>query len=330
MKKISFFLFAVSATCLFACKRSAEVIPTSSETSSPETTSVHGTSVGATGPVQAAAAAVPIVVAGSRDHAGYTNASGGSARFNQPYGIFVNPDGTLLVADQRNGAVRKITNGVVSTVVKNTSLVGISNLARTNDGTIAVNHGGTTVLYRSGGLNPIYKIGCPHCSTGGLSKSADGTFFWYPDNLFDGESVVYLESIKPDGTFGAGAGGAIAHSDDANIVAATAVSTTLNDNKFITLKHGVYEVTHAGALLNILPPTTFGGLTDIAVNKDGTKLYLADQGDIKLITRCAGCPTLLTVVATHVDAKGLALSNSEKVLFFTSSLHHTVNKVNLP
>ncbi|MDN3548362.1 hypothetical protein [Mucilaginibacter aquaedulcis] len=275
-------------------------------------------------------AAIPSVVAGTKDHAGYVNASGASARFNQPYGIFVNPDGTLLVADQRNGAVRKITSGVVSTVVKNSNLVHMSNLARTSDGAIAVNNGGTTVLYKNGILNPIHKIGCPHCNTGGVSKSADSSFFWYADNLYDFSSVVYLESIRPDGTFGAGAGGAIAESDDENIVAATAVSTTLNDNKFITLTNGVYEVTHAGAVVNILSPTTFGNLTDIAANKDGTKLYVADQGDIKLITRCASCPTKLTVVASHVDASGLALSNSEKVLFFTSSKHHTVNKINLP
>jgi hypothetical protein len=326
MKKISLFLFAVFMTGLFACKRGDEITPPSSPTNSSETSSVSSTAA-----VQAAAA-VPTVVAGSKDHAGYVNATGGSARFNQPYGIFVNPDGTLLVADQRNGAVRKISNSVVSTVVKNSGLVGISNLARTNDGTIAMNDQGTTVLYKSGPLNYINFPGCQHCSTGGLSKSADGTFFWYPNNLYDGESVVYLESIKPDGTPGAGAGGAIASTDGADgaIVYATAVSTTSNDNKFVTLPHGVFEVTHSGSVLNILSPTTFDGLTDIAVNKDGTKLYLADKGDIKVITRCATCPTLLTVLAAHVDATGLALSNSEKVLFFTSSLHHTVNKINLP
>ena len=258
---------------------------------------------------------VPILVAGFKDHAGYTNATAGSAKFNQPYGIFVNPDGTLLVADQRNGAVKKIANGVVSTVVIDSNLVGISNIAGTKDGTIAMNNQGFTVLYKGGNLNYINFPGCQHCSTGGVSRSADGSFFWYANNLYDGESAVYLESIKPNGDPGGGPSASIAKSQDA-VVAATAVSTTLNDNKFIALQQTIYEVTHAGKVLHILSITTFDELTDIAVNKDGTKLYVADRGNIKLITRCSlSCPTLLTALIAHVDATGLALSNSEKVLF---------------
>jgi hypothetical protein len=214
-------------------------------------------------------------------------------------------------------------------VIKSSGLVGISNIAGTKDGTIALNDQGTTVLYKANNLNYINFPGCQHCSTGGVSKSADGTFFWYVNNLYDGESAVNLDAIRPDGNPGGGQGRQIAASDSA-IVFGTAVSTTLNDNKFVTLLHGIYEITHSGALLNILAPTTFDGLTDITVNKDGTKLYLADNGDIKLITRCTTCPTILTVLATHVDATGLALSNSEKVLFFTSVKNHTVSKLNLP
>lgn len=300
-----------------SCKKNAEIVTPTPETisSSPE--------------VAAAQALIPILIAGSKDHAGYTNSTGTGARFNQPYGIFVNADGTLLVADQRNGAVRKITNSVVSTLVKNTGLVGISNIAGSKDGTVALNDNGATVLYKANNLNFVDLPGCQHCSTGGVSKSADGSFFWYVNNLYDGESAVNLEAIRPDGNPGGGKTRQVASSDSA-IVYATAVSSTLNDNKFLTFPHGIYEVTHSGSVLNILTPTTFDGLTDIAVNKDGTKLYLADKGDIKLITRCTTCPTVLTVLATHVDATGLALSNSEKVLFFTSVKHHTVSKINLP
>jgi hypothetical protein len=318
MKKIHSFIFAAIMIAAVSCKRSEEITPTTLETSSSSKVAA----------VQAALLS-PVLVAGFKDHAGYANASGASALFNQPFGIFVNTDGTLLVADQKNGAIRKITNSVVSTVTKNTVLVGISNIAGTKDGTIALNDKGSTVLYKANNLNIISFPGCQHCSTGGVSKSADGTFFWYVNNLYDGESAVNLEAIRPDGSPGGGQSGAIASSDDASAIG-NAVSTSLNDNKFVTLAHGVYELTHSGALLNILTPTTFDGITDIAVNKDGTKLYLADNGDIKLITRCPTCPTVLTVLATHVDATGLALSNSEKVLFFTSPKHHTISKLNLP
>jgi hypothetical protein len=317
MKRITLFMLALITIAAFSCKSGTEVKP-----ASPIIDSLSSTLAFPTTPL------VPVVVAGSKDNSGYTNATAGSAKFNQPSGIFVNTDGTLLVADLGNGAVRKITNSVVSTIVKNSGLVGISDLAASKDGTIAMNDRGTTVLYKNGNLNYIDMPGCQHCSTGGLSKSADGTFFWYANNLYDGESAVFLESIKPNGNPGGGTGGGIATSEDA-LVAATSVSTTLNDNKFITLQQTIYEITHSGALYHVLPNTTFDGLTDIAVNKDGTKLYIADGGDIKLITRCSTCPTILTVLIAHVDATGLALSNSEKVLFFTSAKHHTVNKINL-
>ncbi|MEN0054124.1 MAG: hypothetical protein AAGC65_10665 [Mucilaginibacter sp.] len=317
MKKNCLFMLAVMLIAA-ACKRSEEITPSAPEISSTgNATAVQNASL------------VPVIVAGSKDHAGYVNAAGGSARFNQPYGIFVNTDGTLLVADQRNGAVRKILNGVVSTVIKNTQLVGISSLAAVKDGTLALNDQGTTVLVKGGMLNYISFPFCEHCNTGGLSKSAGGDFFWYVNNVYDGISGVSLEAIKPNGDPINGIGGVVAESDSA-LVFGTSMSTTLNDNKFITTDKGIYEITHSGALLNILTPSTFDGLTDIAANKDGTKLYLADKGDIKLVTRCTSCPTVLTVLATHVDATALALSNSEKVLFFTSAKHHTISKINLP
>lgn len=317
MKKHHVLILVAIIIAAISCRRNEEIAPAAPEAmiSSPKIMAVN--------------ALVPVLVAGFKDHAGYTNSTGTSARFNQPYGIFVNVDGTLLIADQRNGAVRKITNSKVSTIVKNTSLVGISSIAGTKDGTIALNDNGATVLYKGNDLNYVYFPTCEHCSTGGLSKSADGTFFWYVNNLYDGVSGVNLEAIRPDGNPGGGPTKQVAFSDSA-LVYGAAVSSTLTDNKFLVFPHGIYEITHSGSLLTILTPTTFDGITDISVNKDGTKLYLADNGDIKLITRCATCPTVLTVLASHVDATGLALSNSEKVLFFTSVKHHTVSKINLP
>lgn len=48
---------------------------------------------------------------------GYINATGSSARFNDPRGIAVGPDGMVYVADTYNNCIRKITpDGVVSTL----------------------------------------------------------------------------------------------------------------------------------------------------------------------------------------------------------------------
>ena len=54
--------------------------------------------------------------AGQRDN---TDGHCTEAKFNYPYQIAVGPDGSVYVADQSNGAIRKIENNNVSTVCKN-------------------------------------------------------------------------------------------------------------------------------------------------------------------------------------------------------------------
>ena len=58
------------------------------------------------------------LLAGATDGStGYVDATGSSARFNDPRGIAVGPDGTVYVADTYNHCVRKITpDGVVTTL----------------------------------------------------------------------------------------------------------------------------------------------------------------------------------------------------------------------
>jgi len=55
-------------------------------------------------------------LAGSAGLSGATDGSGGTARFNEPRGIVLAPDGDLYVADQSNNVVRRVTTaGVVTT-----------------------------------------------------------------------------------------------------------------------------------------------------------------------------------------------------------------------
>lgn len=49
-----------------------------------------------------------ITIAGS-SFSGYANGIGTAARFNHPVGIVVDPDGNLLISDQGNSVIRKIT-----------------------------------------------------------------------------------------------------------------------------------------------------------------------------------------------------------------------------
>lgn len=73
-------------------------------------------------------------LAGSAGQSGAINDTGAAARFNQPAGIFVSGDGSLLyVADQGNHVIRKIVvSGGVATV---STLAGSAGLAGFDDGT---------------------------------------------------------------------------------------------------------------------------------------------------------------------------------------------------
>jgi len=62
------------------------------------------------------------LLAGTADTAGFNNATGAAAKFDRPYGCGVLPDGSILVADQNNNQIRRITMaGVVTTFAGSTA-----------------------------------------------------------------------------------------------------------------------------------------------------------------------------------------------------------------
>jgi sugar lactone lactonase YvrE len=51
--------------------------------------------------------------------AGFSNGSGNSAAFNYPAGMALHPDGSILIADQRNHRIRRLTANAVTTLAGN-------------------------------------------------------------------------------------------------------------------------------------------------------------------------------------------------------------------
>lgn len=76
------------------------------------------------------ATGVVSTLAGSAGQSGATDGTGAAARFNYPYGLAVDSEGTVYVADTGNAIIRKITpSGIVTTIA------GKAGIYSVNDGT---------------------------------------------------------------------------------------------------------------------------------------------------------------------------------------------------
>jgi sugar lactone lactonase YvrE len=94
----------------------------------------------------ATAAVTPLV--GAAGTAGFTNGTGTAASFSRPYGMALMPDGSLLVADQNNNAIRQVTLAGVVTTFAGTGSAGLD----TGDPASATFNGPEGVAVSSSGI----------------------------------------------------------------------------------------------------------------------------------------------------------------------------------
>jgi hypothetical protein len=166
---------------------------------------------------------------------------------------------------------------------------------------------------------------CSPCELTGIDNAPNGEFFWYINEEFKkGIPFNFLNSIKPNLNV------PLAKKLLLDSAYTTSLDALPNGDKFFTIHRGIFEYTAAGRLNRILPKVNFGDITDIAVTRDQNKIFIVQNGDIVIITKPHDNNFFrIKVLIAHINATSIALSNTEKVLFFTSALHHTVSKINL-
>jgi streptogramin lyase len=118
---------------------------------------------------------------------GYRNGAAAQAQFNQPMGLALAPDGALYVADSKNGCIRKIEHGLVSTVV------GAPGSAAPVDGPLATARlvSPRSLAFDATGALWIADFG------GGLRRLANGALETIPLTSFKTDKILSV-SVSPD------------------------------------------------------------------------------------------------------------------------------------
>lgn len=236
--------------------------------------------------------------AGLAGTAGYTNATGTSARFNYPTGIVLAPDGNFYVTDGSNHAIRKVTAaGVVTTFAGPTSAAtgttdGTSTAARfSSPAAIAVDAAGN--LYIADSQNHAIR------------------------KVTTGAVVTTIAGLK--GTSGAldGTGTAARFNGPEGIAVDTVGNLYVADYS----NHAIRKITPAGVVTTLagalatsgyvdadLTAARFSGPNGVTALADGSVL-VAEYGNslLRKITTDGYVLTLAGTVAGYADGTGLGI-----------------------
>ncbi|MHB1287110.1 MAG: esterase-like activity of phytase family protein [Leptospirales bacterium] len=242
-------------------------------------------------------------VAGVNHHARYRDGIGTGARFNNPEGMAITPDGkTLYVADSRNNMIRKIdlASKTVSTVAGHTfpssgDGVGKSAGFESPKG-LAISPDGKTLYVADSGNNMIRKIDLA-TSTVTTLAGAGKLMSGYADGV--GTQATFKEprslAVSPDGQ-------TLYIADTRNhlirkmILATNSVSTLAGHAGF------------PGTLNGPGPDAYFYHPTSISI--DGNKLYVADgaNADIRMVDLNTG---VVSTVAGATLGGGVPIAGRE-------------------
>lgn len=328
-------LFFAFAALLWTCKSDTPDIKNSNANTAPELDRTKSTND---------LIHLSKVIAGKDRYYGSTDGVGAKALFNQPAGIFVDADGSILVADMGNNKIRRIVkDSIVSTLIFPNvtdggagTIVGPVNVAANGIlGFIAIVCPGDIFYYKPHPIDvthPTWTMS--HTGAAGFKPfwaitwdKKYGEFFW----LSIGASITTNDVgfANPE-AYGVGGKGSFNTTDAIKAVSvmptepATVYAATRT--KFYTLS-GYTDDYSAGTPSAAFPGITLTSITSIACSKDGKRIYVADNGDIKAIN--LGYRGSISNILTGVYADGIALSLDGAYLYYSSQTRNTISKYRL-
>jgi hypothetical protein len=351
MKKI-FLLLSLGGMLFFAaCKKESIVSP--SVTKPADTTMVAGVS-----PYP-----VTFIAGGSYDNGStYVDAKGNKARFSStPGGIFETKDGTLYLADCYNSAIRKIAPDGTVTTVKVPAALGLyvpSDVFISSKGSLYVIYIKQALPgFFLGKVDPkgnVSQMTFPYHKTTifsdlEASKTDDDMFraavypyfYRFTENSLAGTPIrIQQGSFRLDD---------YNYNDGPQI---SALATDQNSIKYFTGTYGkhIYTTDTSSNFKEIVKGHSFTNITSIAVLKDGSEIYVTDDGNLKKIIVLDNSVTTLVpkvegsapetksglkVMDSHIPlfayADHLTLSHDGNYLYFTSvaDFATTVNKIKI-
>jgi hypothetical protein len=223
-----------------------------------------------------------------------------------------------LVADF-HGNIRRLDHDTVVTSIPfpadggGNPFDGASDVASAGDGTIAAVDGHE--LWLVNGPNAFYSEN-PGNVFSGIDRDPSGKTFWYTgkSELFQtipsgGDQVPIILTVGGSQDF-------------------KAICASNNGVKYLATLNKMFKYTKSGVSAPIFLNFSFTNITSIAGSRDGFKIYVVDNGNIRMISNNAKFPKVITTILTGQQAVGIALSNSEKYIYFTTA-KNTVNKLAL-